>query len=346
MILTFEQIKAAATGAVSIVREQDGVHFYRMHPQQAQAAGEQEEAFFNRAQATSGVKLTFRTDSPRLTLGVNIFNAGVRAYYAVDVCVDGRLAGGFDNYSHVEDIHLSRYADVPFQNSGSHTGCFELGEGEKTVCIHLPWSKACAIRELALEDGASFLPVPPEKKILFFGDSITQGYDALHPSLTYASRISQALGMAEYNKGIGGITYCPGIAEVKETFVPDAIVVAYGTNDWGKTQTVELFREQCRKMYRALCDNYPDTPIFALGPILQRKSNENRSMGAFCKIGKIIREVVAEVPNATFVDCLTFVPWSAQYYADGIVHPNDRGFEYYFKNLWPRMKAVLEGGCL
>jgi len=346
MVLTFEQIKAATTGAVAVTQERDGIHFSRMHPQQVQAAREQEEAFFTRAQATSGVKLTFRTDSPRLTLDVNVINTGVRAYYALDVCVNGRLVGSLDNYSHVEDIHLTRYAEVPFENSGSNAGCFELGEGEKTVCIHLPWSKVCTIRELSLVEGASFVPAPPEKKILFFGDSITQGYDALHPSQSYASRISAALGMAEYNKGIGGITFCPGIAEVKETFVPDAIVVAYGTNDWSKIPTVELFRERCCQMYRAIFNHYPNTPVFALGPILQRSSNGCRRMGAFCKVGQIIEEVVADIPNTSFIDCLTFLPWSAHYYADRSVHPNDRGFEYYCKGLLPRMKAVLEGGCL
>jgi len=151
------------------------------------------------------------------------------------------------------------------------------------------------------------------------------------------------LGMAEYNKGIGGITFCPGMAEVKEDFTPDAIVVAYGTNDWSKIPTVELFRERCSQMYRAISNHYPNTPVFALGPILQRGSNGCRRMGAFCKVGKIIEEIVADIPNTTFVDGLTFLPWSAHYYADGAVHPNDRGFEYYCKGLLPQMKAVLEG---
>lgn len=343
MILYFEQIKAATTGAVSVTQEQDGIHFSRMHPQQVQAAGEQEEAFFNRARATSGVKLTFRTDSPRLALDVNIINVGVRAYYAVDVCVDGKLVGSLDNYSHVENIHQTRYAEVPFENSGSCAGCFELGAGEKTVCIHLAYSKNCVIRELSLEDGASFVPAPPEKKILFFGDSITQGYDALHPSQTYASRISHALGMAEYNKAIGGMRFCPGVAQVKEDFTPDAIVVAYGTNDWSNVPSADYLREQCRRMYESVYNNYPNTPIFALGPILQRGSNGCRRMGAFCRVGQIIEEVVADIPNTTFIDCLTFLPWSTHCYADRAVHPNDRGFEYYCKGLLPRMKAVLEG---
>ncbi|MBR2935419.1 MAG: hypothetical protein IKB79_07555, partial [Oscillospiraceae bacterium] len=37
-------------------------------------------------------------------------------------------------------------------------------------------------RELSLDDGATFIPAVPEKKVLFYGDSITQGMDCLHPN--------------------------------------------------------------------------------------------------------------------------------------------------------------------
>lgn len=341
MKLSFEQLCAAASGAVSAAREEDGVRFYRMYPEQAAAVAEQNRDFERRAQTAAGIKLTFRTDSSSLFLQVRVGHARVRGYFAVDVYVNDKPVGSIDNYSHVEDIEHTVYSAMSFP-FGSHEGSFDLGVGEKTVCIHLPWSMSCSISELSLQDGASFVPAVPEKKILFYGDSITQGYDALHPSMTYASRLARALGMAEYNKGVGGAAYCPKLAAVKEEFVPDAVVVAYGSNDWGAAPTSDFFREQCRQMYGAIRANYPQTPVFAMGPILRHTSNECRGFGAFCKMAKIIEQVAGEFSNITAIDCLTFVPCDPGYYGDGIVHPNDRGFAYYFKALYPRIKAVLE----
>lgn len=340
MLLTLEQIRSATTGAVCVVQSENEVQFHRMSPAQVEAVGAQRDVFVSRARTTAGVRLTFRTDSSRLFLRVNITNALVRTYFAVDVYADDTYIGGIDNYSHLEGLDRRAYSALSFPY-GCHSGTFDLGPGEKTVRIHLPWSMACAIRELSLEDGSSFSPAVPHKKILFFGDSITQGYDALHPSLTYASRISHALGMAEYNKAIGGAAYCPALAAVKEDFVPDAIVVAYGSNDWGASPTADFFREQCRQMYRSIRSNYPDTPVFALGPILRHNSNECRGFGAFCKLGQIIGETAGEFPCITFIDCLTFLPRASEYYGDGIVHPNDKGFDYYFKGLWNKMRSAL-----
>lgn len=337
MELTFDQIKSAATGAVSITREDGLIRFHRMHPAQLDAALVQGEKFLGRAHSTTGVKLTFRTDSTTLSLDVNA-SRGTMSYFAADILVDGKLVGSVDNFSH-EEIPVFHAKKV--YKLGDYSGRFDLGPGEKTVRIHLSWGPVVAIRSLSLDDGASFTPVIPEKKVLFYGDSITQGMDCLHPSQTYSARISDALGMAEYNKAIAGTYSLPGMAAVREDFTPDLIVVAYGTNDWSMTDTA-TFRANYRALHENIRTNYPDTRIFALTPVFRFAMNECRKLGAFCKVETIIREITADFPNVTVIDCFPFIPRDHLCFGDGILHPNAKGFDYYFKGLWKEMSAALK----
>lgn len=337
MELTFDQIKSAATGAVSITQEDGLIRFHRMHPTQLDAAMARGENYFIRAHSTTGVKLTFRTNSTTLSLDVNA-SRGTMSYFAADILVDGKLVGSVDNFSH-EEIPVFHAKKV--YKLGDYSGRFNLGPGEKTVRIHLSWGPVVSIRSLSLDDGASFTPVIPKKKVLFYGDSITQGMDCLHPSQTYSARISDALGMAEYNKAIAGTTSLPGMAAVREDFTPDLIVVAYGTNDWSMTDTA-TFRANYRQLHEAIRTNYPDTRVFALTPVFRFAMNECRKMGAFCKVGPLIRQITADFPNVTVIDCFPFIPRDHLCFGDGILHPNAKGFDYYFKGLWKEMSAALK----
>ena len=338
MKLTFDQIKSVCSGAVTVTQEDDLIHFYRMHPAQREAVLARSEVFYKRSNATAGVKLDFRTDSTSLFLDMNA-SPSTMSFFAVDIIVDGKLIGSVDNFSH-EKLPVF-FAEKAYQY-GDFSGRFDLGAGEKTVRVHLPWGPVAAIRELSLDDGATFIPAVPEKKVLFYGDSITQGMDCLHPSQTYSARIAEALGMAEYNKAIAGTNSFPEMTAVREEFTPGVIVVAYGTNDWTLSDTA-TFRTNYRAMHEHIRNYYPGTPVFALTPVFRYALNECRAMGAFCKVGPIIQEICADFPNVTVIDGFPFIPRDHLCFGDGILHPNAKGFDYYFKGLWPQMKAVLEG---
>lgn len=337
MKLTFDQIKSACSGAVTVTQEDDLIHFYRMHPAQREAILARSEVFYKRSNATAGVKLDFRTDSTSLFLDMNA-SPSTMSFFAVDIIVNGKLIGSVDNFSH-EKLPVF-FAEKAYQY-GDFSGRFDLGPGEKTVRVHLPWGPVASIRELSLDDGATFVPAVPEKKVLFYGDSITQGMNCLHPSDTYTARIADALGMAEYNKAIAGTRSSPHITAVREEFTPDVIVVAYGTNDWTGSTTDE-FRRDYRAMHEDIQKNYPGVPVFALTPIFRYQMNECRVMGAFCKVAPIIQEICADFPNVTVIDCFPFIRHDRLCFGDGTLHPNAKGFDYYFKGLWPQMKAVLD----
>ena len=73
------------------------------------------------------------------------------------------------------------------------------------------------LQEVSLADGSTLTPVRRAKKLLCFGDSITHGYDAVYPSRSYTSRLSQMLGADAHNRAIGGDTFFPELLELDDS---------------------------------------------------------------------------------------------------------------------------------
>ena len=329
MKLTLKQIKQITKGAVRFSEDQYGIRLYRFTETQEQLYKERDLDFYKKTFATAGVKILFKTDSKTLFLKAVLKSASSRKYFSFDVFVDEKMVGSLDNYSESElqeDYTVQKFPDGEFSKQ------FDLGEGIKTVKVYLPWSYGPIIKEVSLDDGAFIEPIEMRKKVLMFGDSITQGYDALRPSNRYAARIAEVMGAEEINKAIGGETFFPELAESEEDFVPDYITVAYGTNDWSKKKRKET-QENCRAFYRTLSKKYPDTKIFAITPIWRKDYQDYRQYGAFEDMIKDIQEAVEGLGNVTLIHGFDFVPKDSKYYGDLRLHPNDKGFERYFEGL-------------
>lgn len=176
--------------------------------------------------------------------------------------------------------------------------------------------------------------------MLVFGDSITQGYDALRPSNRYAAKLAEALNAEEVNKGIGAEYFFPALAEAKEPFEPDYIMVAYGTNDWSGLGEDE-FKEKCHAFFAALSKNYPSSRIFAITPIWRKDYTAEKKFGSFDKVAEDIENIVKEFANITCIHGFEFVPQDEAYFADLRLHPNDRGFQHYGDNLYSQMAEKL-----
>ena len=298
-----------------------------MLPYQQEIYRAKGEPFFNRSLNSSGVVLAMKTDSQYLTLDVNMGCCCNRDYFGIDVCIDGRLNDSLTCFGHDK-----MFAD--------HRKTFNLGEGSKTVSVYMPWSVICRIRSVELDDGAKITPVPRKKKLLVFGDSITEGFDSLHPSRCYAARIADWLDAECFNKGNGGEVYDPDIVKRPEPFDPDYITVAYGTNDWNRVSR-EAFHVNCNLFIERLGLHYPCAKIFVLAPIWRGAWQEDREFGLFRDVAKELEDACKKLPNGIFVDCFDFIPPEEQYFKDKVLHPNDEGFDHYFRNLKMAMAPYL-----
>lgn len=332
MKLNKSQIEKVTLGAVRVTEEADGFHFYRFSQEQEKLYEGRNPDFDKKVLSTTGVQLAFRTDSRELYLKIDVKPGANRTYFALEIFVDDKKVDTIANFKNFRELSGTNYTTMNFP-----LGVFEkrisLGVGEKTVRIVLPWSMQTVIKEIALPVGATLEPVKPSKKWLIFGDSITQGYDALYPSNKYISHLANHFGAEEYNKAIGGEVFFPELAETKEPFTPDQILVAYGTNDWNLAKTKELFLQRCKDFFRNLTNTYPHTPILVITPTWRGEWQEMRPAGAFTDVDGLIRGVAEQYKNVTVVSGMDFIEHDIKYFADRRIHPNDEGFDQYCKNL-------------
>lgn len=337
MQLSTEQIKSVTWGAVRYTEEPDGITFHRFTKAQHDMYKKKDEAFFDKSKTSTGVRLCFKTDSKSLYLNTTLTNLRNRTYFSFDVFVDDKLIGCLDNYS---DRELPRdYSEISFP-CGTFEKSFDLGEGVKAVSIHLPWNKITKIHQLVLDDGAFIEPVKRSKKLLVFGDSITQGFDSLLTSRRYIGRIADALGAEEFNKSIGGERYCPDLMALRDDFTPDYIVVSYGTNDFSSTSK-EIFYPNSKAFFENLQKNYPGVKTFVITPIWRVNYDMQTNFDSFFEIDAGVRQAAAGMDNVHVISGFEFVPHNVDYFGDYGLHPNMDGHDHYFNNLWKQMEPML-----
>ncbi|MBR3437764.1 MAG: SGNH/GDSL hydrolase family protein [Lachnospiraceae bacterium] len=339
MKLSFEQIQSITCGAAWLEDLGGQIRFHRFTAEQEALYLQYNDGFFEKCFATTGVVLRFRTDSSYLRIRSTVLKATSRAYFSVDILRDGEVFGHVDNFSGCDVSGDYTIKGFPY---GSFQKEFSLGKGLKTIEIHLPWSSELRLDALELEIGSVVDPVKRPKTLMTFGDSITQGYDALRPMNCYTVRLAEALQADEINKAIGGERFIPELAACPDPDAPDYISVAYGTNDWG-VGSWNQFSKNCPAFFRNLRKSYPDAKILALTPVWRKDMNEVRKCCEFKKIGEVIRESVRGIPNVTVIDCFDMIPKEERFFADFRLHPNDEGFGHYTENL---LKALRETGFL
>lgn len=335
--MDISQIRAITMGAVRVEQNENGIDFFRFTEQQEALYKDRSEDFYVKSFSSSGVRLSFRTNSQTLFLRVEVAPGSSRRYFSLDVFVNGERMDSLDNFSSVELPQDYTKMGFPL---GEFSKEFCLGTGEKNVCVYFPWSVKTTLKEFRLEEDSFVEPVRPAKKLLCFGDSITHGYDALRPSNKYITRLADMLDAEEYNKAIGGEIFFPDLAGAKDDFEPDYITVAYGTNDWNLCKK-EQFDGNCREFLYNLRRNYPNSKIFAITPVWRKEMHEHRQFGLFKTVGESIKQQAAQVGGIFVIDGFTLIPQDENLYGDLRLHPNDHGFRLYFENLAKQIDALL-----
>lgn len=336
MDLNFSEISKIVTGAARIEQEDGLIKLYRFTKEQEELYKTLHSYFYEKSLSSAGIKLLFKTDTKNLSLKIMTSPGSSRTYFSADVFVGGEFVDAIDNFSDREIPE--NYTQEKF-SIGSFSKDFYLGEGTKDVCIYLPWSLATAIEKISVDDGAFVEGIKPEKKLIAFGDSITQGYDAMRPSNRYIAKLSGMLGAIEYNKAIGGEGFFPELASAKEDFSPDYITVSYGTNDWSCLDR-DTLKNNIRAFYYNIRKTYPSAKIFAITPIWRADINEERPSGPFETVEEEIRNAVEDL-DITVIRGIELVPNEEKYFGDLRLHPNDEGFSYYAKRLFDKIKEEI-----
>lgn len=287
--------------------------------------------YYKRTFASSNVVLDFITDSDHFGIYYRWLSATGYDATVFDLYVDGRLAGYRTTENKSHDII-----------------CFDLPEGEHRITLFLPWQVTVKIKSVVLSDNATVKEVKREKRILSFGDSITQGYHCKHPSLCYIGCMTRAFDAECLNQGIGGYWFKGASLDLElRRWKPDLITVAYGSNDYTIKDTAEEFKAGAESFLKALHEIFPDTPVLGILPIY-------RSDELFIARQKMVdyslensREVLIECYGKysnTYVLEDRFFPSHADFFASDLTHPNDLGFMVYGEAVTAKIREIMHWG--
>ena len=314
MKISNECLAKALFGAVRIEEDEGWLRPSRFSKRQLERrAGE--DGYLLRARSASCMTIDFYTDATQLDFDYRVRIGSGKKLCFFDIRVDDRLMFHTGKMDILEDAgHIA----------------FAMSEGMKRVTVYLPCLYETKIGNFCLNDGAVFEPVKKEKKILFLGDSITQGYSSDCPSLCYANHIVRKYDAICVNQAIGGSMFNEDYLD--DEILPDAdmVLVAYGTNDWAKG--VELERNATAYMNK-LIGLYPDSRVYMILPIWRKDQDRAEAVMTFDEARQVVKRVGERIPGVTVIDSIDFVPHDSVYYEDGRVHPNDIGYMYYAEAL-------------
>lgn len=264
---------------------------------------------------------------------------------AVWIKMDYEIKGNTRNYCYfdvlIDDIQTTSIEEKNYtQASGSWTYHIPQvsSEQERKITVYLPHNAELIIKCIRLSEGASVHPVQrgERPRLLCLGDSITQGMDARHPYVTYPVAVARHLGWDMLNQGIGGYVFNQDSLDESLSFRPDWITIAYGTNDWGKCDTLLSFQLNCRAYMDNIVRIFPHSRILLFTPLWRHNQDEHKQTGTLQDIRHSMEEIGAAYPSVHVVDGLSLVPHEEHLYVDG-VHPSDEGFGHYAQQIIARL---------
>ena len=177
------------------------------------------------------------------------------------------------------------------------------------------------------------VPAKKGEKVLWLGDSITQGFGPLRSSQTYVSVANRLLNYDIINQGIGGYVYDKNSLMKMKGYDPDKLIVALGTNQYGDTTTtaVEEYYERLMEIYGQ------DIPVLCISPLWRGDNADGiPKLMSYCEQ---IKEIAGQYKNVKIADGMKLVPHLPEYFLDNL-HPNPLGCEIYARNLVDRIREL------
>ena len=307
--LNFDEIKAITFGALVIKEEKDGIHFYKCTPKQNMAWADLSKELGERALRTTGIRLDFITNSSKIHFSPSSGNK-------FEIWVNGFLK---------QQILMDEFA-------GERIADIELGEGAKRVMLAFPSHTTGVLDFVEIENGAYIKPSEFSEKMLFIGDSITQGWESYYDTLSYAYRTGMHFDADFVVQGIGGASYHKSTFDMDIDYDPDTVIVAFGTNDYYFYHGVELVIEAAKDYLSLVKERYRDKRIVVITPIWRADMDEEPLKGNFLPIRDGIEKVAKDL-QLEVVDGFKLVPHLRKFFADSFLHPDDNGFGLYAENL-------------
>ncbi|WP_281085616.1 SGNH/GDSL hydrolase family protein [Eubacterium ruminantium] len=315
MKLTNEELKKIYRGALYFEETVDG--YLKANQYTKPQMDYFEKAFlmwFERCDASSAKTIEFKTDATKVSFDYKIIWKSSED--SIELAIDGLAT----QIAYLKDIDMEG------------TISWDMPKGQKNVTIYLPCDATILIRNFEID--SSYETVQKNEKVLWLGDSITQGYGPLRSYQTYVSVANRILNYDILNQGIGGYIYDKNSLVKMDGYNPDKIIVALGTNQYGDENGTQVVSEY----YETLIGIYgEDIPILVITPLWRGDNLEGvPTLEKFCAA---IREIVGKYKNIKVVDGFKMVPHLGEYFIDNL-HPNGLGTEVYGRNLVEEIRRI------
>jgi lysophospholipase L1-like esterase len=288
-----------------------------------------EKRFLIRFSCTSCVRLRFVSDTRRLRVTFR-YGFEARSNYHAALLVDGKSESPVGPHERHEE-----WAGVAFEQPTAQQRLFDLW---------LPHLCQADVVSIEVDDGCRIERAPPlALRWLAYGDSITQGMTATLPTRTVIARCALALNAAAQNVALGSAVFDEWLVEAAPAGPYDLVSIAYGTNDYHRSLPVEQFQQNAHRLLASLTDQQPGRSIVLLTPLTWvRPSAAEPSGPPLAAYRQSLVSLATEFPQVRIVAGDQMIPEAEEWFVDG-VHPNDRGFELYAKNLLPHLRGALGG---
>lgn len=314
MILTNKELQNFYFGAYSFEERDDG------YLQAFQYTKEQMEYFkgafdfwYDRCMATTAKTIEMKTDAQKISFEYKIIWKGSEDSF--ELMIDGLIT----KIDYVKDLKEEGKLE------------WQLPAGMKNLVIYLPADATILIRNFEIDSKAE-RPVKNEK-VLWLGDSITQGFGPLRSAQTYVSVANRLLNYDIINQGIGGYVYDKKSLLKMPDYTPDKIIVALGTNQYGSEtmKDVEEYYETLMKIYGN------EIPVLCISPLWRGDKPEDSAI--FQRFCDNIKKIAGSYKNVKVIDGFKLVPHLSEYYLDNL-HPNCLGTETYGRNLVEEIRRI------
>ena len=312
MVLSMEELKNIYFGAYEFEITDDGyLQAFQYSKKQIEYFRGAFEMWYDRCTASTAKTLEFTTSAEKVSFDYKMIWKGSPDSF--EIAVDGLIYG----IVYVKDI----------MDTG--TVSWDLPKGEKNVIIYLPADATVLIKNFTAD--SEVRRAEKNEKVLWLGDSITQGYGPLRSSCTYVSVANRILNYDIINQGIGGYIYDKKSLMKMEGYAPDRIIVALGTNQYGDKDMTAV-----EEYYETLMSIYGDKiPVICITPLWRGDSADGLpTLISFCKK---VAEIAGRYGNVRVIDGMKLVPHLSEYFLDNL-HPNCLGCEEYGRNLAALLK--------
>ena len=313
MKLSNNTLKKLIYGAYQFKTNNGYLGFYHYSDEQIEYL-KFDQFFYDRSLASSSITIELITDSTKISF--NYLFEKIHSCDTIDLYVDGVAT---------KVIQMENLAKKGVLE-------FDLTTGFKKVTIYMPIDSTITIKNFTLN--GKYRQVKKKEKVLFMGDSITQGYGTFFTSHTYVNVVSRKLNYDVINQGIGGYVYDANVLMPMENYKPDKIILAFGTNHYKR----EVFDSEVSDYFKKLREIY-SVPVLVITPIW--RCDDGSDIELLKTKSEKIKEIALSYPNVSVVDGFTLVPNVPEYFPDSL-HPNALGGEIYGNNLIVSLPPIAQ----